>query len=324
MNIDDMCVFFDEQDRFLITTHESPDADGIGAEYALCSMLLDMGKEACVVNAESAPPQSSFFDKRNLVGDLSQVGVVPEELKDWFLIIVDTDPTNIGAIQPLVIEACRDVIVIDHHNPRKNIDVRGYFSPDSSSTCEMVFEILESMNSKISEDMAIALYTGIVFDTGSFVYPKTHARTFGIAETLVNLGVVPRDVWTHLHESKSKEALMLQAYVSQTMELHDDDRIAIQTMSRDTLIASGAHFEECQGIVNIPLQCARVRVSVFLKERRNGERRCSLRSKGEVDCSIVAYNLGGGGGHTTAAGFRFEASFTEIQDKILEMVHRCF
>jgi len=324
MNIADMRVFLNEHDRFLITTHESPDADGVGAEYALCSTLLDMGKKACIVNADSTPPKFSFFDKRNLVRDLSQVGAIPDNVQDWFLVIVDTDPTNIGAMRPSVIGVCQDIIVIDHHNPKKSINARGYFLPDSSSTCEMIFEILELMNKKISEDIALALYAGIVFDTGSFIYPKTQARTFRIAETLVNNGVVPREVWTHLYENISKEALMLQAYVFRTIELHDDDRIAFQTMSRDTLIASGAHYEECQGIVNIPLQCARVRVSVFLKENKKGERRCSLRSKGEVDCSSVAYLLGGGGGHTTAAGFRFDSSFIEIQNKILEMVHGYF
>ena len=112
---------------------------------------------------------------------------------------------------------------------------------------------------------------------------------------------------------------MLQSLVTSTMVLHENDRAAVQVMSLDTLIASGADYDEAQEIVNIPLQSVKVRVSVFIKEDTKGTRRCSIRSKGEVDCAAVAQSFGGGG-HPRAAGFRFTESFAEIQDRILESI----
>jgi len=71
----------------------------------------------------------------------------------------------------------------------------------------------------IDFSMAEALYTGILFDTGCFIYPKTTAITFAIARELVRKGVEPNAVYAHVFESNSISALVLQARVLSTLEL---------------------------------------------------------------------------------------------------------
>ncbi len=323
MTLDDIREFFDENDKFLLTTHESPDGDGLGAEYALCSALLDIGKEVQILNSDPSSSKYDFFDQKRLIKTLGVDGDYPDDLSNWTLVILDTEPTNIGSITETVLNKCLDVVVLDHHSPKKTLEYRNWLVPDSSSTCEMVFRILEAMRVGFKRDVAIALYTGIVYDTGSFIYPKTQARTFRIAETLVSSGAVPNEIFTKLYESKSKGALMLQSLVTSTMILYEEDRVSVQIMPRETLIASGAEYDESQEIVNIPLQCAKVRVSVFFKENEQGVRRCSIRSKGEVDCAAISHSFGGGG-HKTAAGFRFDKPFIEIQDEVLEAMRPYF
>lgn len=323
MTLDDIREFFDENDKFLLTTHESPDGDGLGAEYALCSALLDIGKEVRILNSDPPSSKYDFFDQKKLIRTLDVDGDYPDDLSNWTLVILDTEPTNIGSITETVLNKCLDVVVLDHHSPKKTLEYRNWLVPDSSSTCEMVFRILEAMRVGFKRDVAIALYTGIVYDTGSFIYPKTQARTFRIAETLVSSGAVPNEIFTKLYESKSKGALMLQSLVTSTMILYEEDRVSVQIMPRETLIASGAEYDESQEIVNIPLQCAKVRVSVFFKENKQGVKRCSIRSKGEVDCAAISHSFGGGG-HKTAAGFRFDKPFIEIQDEVLEAMRPNF
>ncbi len=323
MTLDDIREFFDENNKFILTTHESPDGDGLGAEYALCSALLEIGKEVQVLNSDIPASKYEFFNQKKLIKTLGADGAYPEDLEEWTLVVLDTEPSNIGSMADTVLARCREVVVLDHHSPKDTLDFRSWLEPDSSSTCEMIFRILEAMRLSIKRDVAVALYAGIVYDTGSFIYPKTRARTFRIAEILVSSGAVPNEVFTRLYESKSKGALILQSLVTSTMILYEEDRVAVQIMPRDTLIASGAEYDEGQEIVNIPLQCAKVRVSVFLKENEKGVRRCSIRSKGEVDCAVISHSFGGGG-HKTAAGFRFEESFIEIQDEVLEAMHPYF
>lgn len=323
MTLDEVREFFDKNDKFLLTTHETPDGDGLGAEYALCSVLLDIGKEARILNSDPAPAKYDFFDSRKLIRTVGIDADYPEDLDQWTLVVLDTEPTNIGTMAETVLTGCFDVVVLDHHSPKNNLEYRNWLSPNSSSTCEMIFRVLEAMRVGFKHDVAVALYTGIVYDTGSFIYPKTQARTFRIAETLVSSGAVPNEIFTNLYESKSKGALILQSLVTSTMILHQEDKIAVQIMPLETLIASGAEYDESQEIVNIPLQCAEVRVSVFIKENEQGIKRCSVRSKGEVDCAAIAQSFGGGG-HKTAAGFRFDKAFAEIQDEVLEAMRPYF
>ena len=323
MTLDDIREYFDENDKFLLTTHESPDGDGLGAEYALCSALLEIGKKIQIINSDPPANKYNFFDQKKLIKTINIDCEFPEDLENWNLIVLDTEPTNIGSIVDTVLDGCREVVVLDHHSPKGDIGYKNWLVPNSSSTCEMVFRILEAMRVGFKRDVAVALYTGIVYDTGSFIYPKTQARTFRIAETLVSSGAVPNEIFSYLYESKSKGALLLASLVTSTMMLYDEDRIAVQIMPRDTLIASGAEYEESQEIVNFPLQCGKIRVSVFLKENEQGVKRCSIRSKGEVDCAAVSH-LFEGGGHKTAAGFRFEKPFMEIQEEVLEAMHPYF
>jgi len=322
MLLNDICEVFRKNDEFLICTHMTPDGDGLGAEYALCSALLDLNKKAMILNADRMPPKYQFIDQRKIIKTLGIDGDYPENFKNWTLVLLDTNPTNIG---PIIDESVigQNIVIIDHHETNREMSYLAWLNPDSSSTCEMIFDLIEAMNARITPDIAIALYAGIVYDTGSFAYPKTQASTFKIAEILVRNGAIPNVVFSHLYAKKSKASLTLQTMVTSTLRLYHSDHVAIQLMPRETLIASGAHYEEAQEIVNYPLQSSCVEVSIFFKENEKGVKRCSIRSKSLVDCAAIAQKFGGGG-HKTASGFHVKKTFEEIQHELLELLHLYF
>ena len=324
MLLNDVCKVFRENDKFLICTHEAPDGDGLGAEYALCSTLLDLNKEALILNADPMPPKYHFIDKRGIIKSINIDGKYPRNLKDWTLVILDTNLSNIGPLVDIsTSKETLNTVIIDHHVVSGELGYSAWLNPDSSSTCEMVFDLIEAMNIRITLDIAVALYTGIVYDTGSFAYPKTQARTFEIAEILVRNGAIPNEIFSQLYARRSKASLTLQTMVMSTLRLYHNDHVAIQLMSRETLITSGAHYEEAQEIVNYPLQCFCVQVSIFLKENEKGRKRCSIRSKGTVDCVSIAQPYRGGG-HKTASGFQVKKPFEEIQLELLELLRPYF
>ena len=57
------------------------------------------------------------------------------------------------------------------------------------------------MHINMTYEILVAVYLGIVYDTGSFIYPKTSARTFAIAEDCVKNGVSPNYIYSKLYES---------------------------------------------------------------------------------------------------------------------------
>jgi len=324
MLLSDICEIFKKEDKFIISTHMTPDGDGLGAEYALCSALLDLNKKALILNADHISPKYHFIDERKIIKTLGIDGAYPKDLKDWILVMVDTNLTNISPlIDRSVVDASLNIVIIDHHVINKETKYPAWLDPDSPSTCEMIFDLLAALNVRITPDIATALYAGIIYDTGSFAYPKTRAQTFKIAEILVRNGAIPNVVFSHLYAEKSKAFMKLQTIVAESLQLYYNDHVAFQLMPRETLIASGAHYEEAQELVNYPLQCYSVQLSIFLKENEKGIKRCSIRSKGIVDCVEIA-NTFGGGGHKNASGFQVKESFAEIQRELLELLSPYF
>ena len=53
--------------RILITTHEFPDADGIGSEIALCLALREYGKQSYCVNEEPLLERYQYLDQDKVV-----------------------------------------------------------------------------------------------------------------------------------------------------------------------------------------------------------------------------------------------------------------
>lgn len=249
---------------------------------------------------------------------------LPRDLERWALLMLDTnDVRNIGQIATLVLPRVKEHFIIDHHENEGDLLAGNYVQRSASSTAEILHPLIGALGVSIDYPMALALYTALVYDTGSFIYPKTTALTFEIARDLVALGVEPNVVYANVYESNSISALMLHARVLSTLELAHGNRVALLTMRREMIAESGGTYEEADGLINIPLKSEDIRVSIFFKENPEGLMRCSMRSKGTIDVAEIAQRYGGGG-HRTAAGFKCRDSIEETRGMVLSMLEKYF
>jgi len=226
-------------------------------------------------------------------------------------------------VASLVLPRVREYFIIDHHEYEGDVVTGNLIEKSASSTSEILYLIFKDLGVQIDLPMAEALYTGIIYDTGCFIYPKTTAITFDIARELVRKGVQPNAVYAHVYESNSVSALVLQSRVLATLELALGDHVAVLTMTADMIRDSGANYEEADGLINIPLRSEEIRVSVFFKENTEGLLRCSLRSKGAINVAEIA-QLFDGGGHQTAAGFKCRQSLETTKEIVLERLRVYF
>jgi phosphoesterase RecJ-like protein len=165
----------------------------------------------------------------------------------------------------------------------------------------------------------VAAFGGLSYDSGSFAYSKTTARTFATARILVEAGVSPYEIYGELNESATTNSLLLQRQVMSTLELHCQGRVAVQILKKADLESTGARFEDAEAFINIPLKSRDILVSILIKENREGPVRCSLRSKGKVNVSKIAQQFSGGG-HALAAGFRSDLNIEKTLEQVLEQV----
>jgi phosphoesterase RecJ-like protein len=317
MMFESVKAFIDSHEKFILTTHETPDGDAIGSEYAMLKALQKLGKTAMVFNADPMPKNFRFIDETNEIKKLPKPSRLPRNLEEFGLFILDANDTgNIGGVSRLILPKVSGYFILDHHDSDTDILSPGLVRQSASSTAEILFQLFQELEIEVDKPMANALYTAIVYDTGSFIYPKTSALTFRIAHSLVLAGVNPNRIYTQVYETKSIESLLLQSSVLATLELCYDNHVAVLTMLKSLLEETGASYEEGHQLINIPLAAESVEVSVFFKENLEGMLRCSLRSKGSVDVAEVARSFGGGG-HKTAAGFKCRESLDEVRSKLL-------
>ena len=310
--------FLRENDKFILTTHETPDGDAIGSEIGFFELLKQLGKKVRIINADPGGIRYEFLDSPGDIEILSDTTILPEDIGEWNLIILDTnDISNIGGVSKRVLPLVREYYIIDHHEKTENIIPTNHVEKNASSTSEILFELYQAMGQPLSLRAARGLYVGIVFDTGSFIYPKTTAKTLAIAAELVALGVFPNQIYSHVYESNSTSSLILSSRVLGTLELWCDKHVAVQTMTKEMIVECNANYYEADTIINLPLKSYAIRASVFFKENLEGILRCSMRSKGKIDVASIAHEFGGGG-HLTAAGFKCQESLEEIKTKVLD------
>ena len=309
--------FLKRHSSLIITTHDPADPDGLGAEKVLYLIAKSMGKHVRIINSGQMPENYRFMDTDNLVETWKDV---TESLpREAALAIVDTsDEYNIGELRDIIPYAS-EVFFIDHHEHSAFCTLKGYTDETASSVCELMVELAEAAGVTLSLSHARAAYAGIVYDTGFFAYPKTTTRTFRAALSLIGAGVRPYDIYQALCENISNRTLLLQRAVFSSLEIRNQGRVALQVLRKSDLEKTGANYEDTDNFVNTPMKSREIEVSIVVKENREGQIRCSLRSKGKVNVSELAQNLGGGG-HITAAGFKTKMSIDETVDIILNKV----
>jgi len=322
MTLDGMAKQLMDGDNYVIVSHDGPDPDGLGAAYALTLALSTLGKMSVAAVSDKIPAKFRFIDRRGLFKSLSDEGSLPFPAAEATPIIVDThDMDYLGQKPAELIAAAKPPLVIDHHELKAEPGELEFVDPSASSSSELVYLLSQALGVELPVDAAEAVFAGIVYDTGSFSYPKTSERTFACALALVRRGVKPYEVHNRMYESSSDGVLILQKAVISSLELELEGQVALQSLRKDDLSASGASYEDAEDLVNIPLQDKRVEVSVLFKENLEGKLRCSLRSKGGVNVARIAQTFGGGG-HKTAAGFTCRSPLARAKVDVVQSIAR--
>jgi phosphoesterase RecJ-like protein len=177
-------------------------------------------------------------------------------------------------------------------------------------------------------DKAIAtcLYTGILTDTGSFRFSNTNQAAFAISREMAELGMEPYDVAQHVFGTYSLERLKLLNLALNSIEISDNGKLSMMTVTRRMLKDTGTQTEDVDGLINYARRIKDVRVAALIHELPNGSNgrlrksryHVSLRSDGTVDVADIAGSFGGGG-HISAAGFQTESTLSSLKTEIITL-----
>ena len=222
-------------------------------------------------------------------------------------LIFGLDFNSLSRIQDLskIVKKTRaDKIMIDHHESPEFFANLNYSDPSMSSTCEMVYNIINASDSKLlDKKIACCLYTGIMTDTGSFRYPSTTSVTHKVVSHLINLGANGSSIHQKIFDSSSMSRIKLLGISLSNLVKIPDLPVVYITLSKEELKTSRYKKGDTEGFVNYGLSLKGVNFSCMMIENETeGKIKMSFRSQGNFSVENFARNYFNGGGHLNAAG----------------------
>ena len=303
--------------RVALSTHLNADGDGCGSESALARMLAAHGLVPRVVNPTPWPEMFEF-----LLGDefVNLTSKGSKALRDIDLLIVldISDVTRLGHLTESVRALSVPKLVIDHHVASDDpAGPNGLSDTTACATAELVYDIAQVLGWEITPDVARALYTGMLTDTGGFRFSNTSPRCLAVAAQLLAHGVDPEEMYTRIYASAPAGRVRLMADVLATLQVDELHGLTWLTMQSDALDKYAVKAEDLDGIVEHARSIAGTRMALLFRDLGHGKVKISFRSIGGTDVNAFAREFGGGG-HAKASGALVAGELSEVRDRVVE------
>ncbi len=277
----------------MIASHQRPDGDAIGSAMAMALALRAMGKHATVVTDAIPPVFLQPFP------GVDGIRITPE-IHDTFdaALIMECSELSRTGVRGL---DRAPVMNIDHHPGNKVYGAVNWIDESAAACGEMACALIDALGVTITPDIATHIYLAILTDTGSFHFSHLSPLTYDIARRCVEAGADPQWIARAHYDSNSLSRVRIFGAVMNGMVIVAEGRVALLSITRQTMADLGGTNDDLEGLINFPLTVKDIEAVAFLKEVGDHDWRISLRSKGPVDIGVIA-RANSGGGHTNAAG----------------------
>lgn len=326
--------------RVVVLTHMKPDGDAVGSSAALVR-ALNLGTPGRA-EAWYAGPMPMWFAP---IVETTPVKVIdadgpPSHADPDAVVVVDTGSwTQLEPFHDWLVKRREECIIVDHH-VRGDEDVAPVRLIDAASAaaCQPVAEICRVLLGKPSlsalpPEVAEMLYLGLATDTGWFRHSNVDKRVMVTAGELLEAGARNVRLYQEVEQRSTQGRLRLMARAIESLELFDNDRFAIMTLSMEDFNECGADPGESGGLVDLPQTISTVLATALLTRVDYGDHggkkgeaslltKLSLRSKSGakfIDVNRVCAEFGGGG-HIHAAGARVRMTVEDVKKKLIELV----
>ena len=287
--------------RILVSGHLSPDGDSLGSMIALARLLRNAGYEAFATADLNALGKPGFLEG---VENLIPVRKLKRQKK--FDLFIAVDCASFERMPPEVRPVAEKLpkICIDHHvtNDGSFADV-SIVDAEASSTGELIWRIAKWNEWKLDRAISEALWVAIVTDSGRFAYDSTRPGTMRTAGDLLKHDVRTSLINDILYGTFPKKAIELKRIAWRSLHVWKNRKVAEVTLTRDDFREVRGTKADAEDIIEIPRSVAKNEIALFFYQipDRTKETRCSIRTRGDWDATVLAAKFGGGG-HVKAAG----------------------
>lgn len=216
------------------------------------------------------------------------------------------------------------VVNIDHHAGNDFFGKINWVDLTATSTAEILVSLVESLSREknlLNEDVATALLTGVITDTGSFQNVNTTPKSLTVAAQLVAAGGRQQEIIRHIFKTKPLSTLKLWGKILAKVQSEPELRFVWSKIALSDFTEVGAEEAETTGIIDELLKSAPdIDFALLITERQDGVHGSLRAVSPGVDVSAIA-KMFGGGGHEAAAAFQmYGENLDEKEQEILEKI----
>ncbi len=284
-----------EYDRIVIFRHQTPDFDALGTQIGLYYFIKENfpSKDVHIVGENHVVFTPRLYQEMEILDEAYYN-------EPFLAIVVDTADTK--RISDGHFKQASYIIKIDHHPNRESYGNVNIVLEDLAAAAELVSLILFSFPKKykISKNCAKYLYSGLVGDSGRFLFNSTSVTTFEVAKRLISTGFdISKDVYQKMYQ-KQMEDLKVTAYVLNNFKVSPHG-VAYYVLSEKIQNELNITFErgkenlgQLSNIEDIHIWCS------ITEDKSHNRWKVSIRSKGiKINGVAEKYH---GGGHDQASG----------------------
>lgn len=294
----------DKAKKILVPLHIMPDGDSVGSALALEAYLKSLGKEVYLISYHKVPEYlARILDTKNIIENFDYENFDFSEVD--LLLAADIAEQKLLTDESIYkLPENLKIICIDHHPSNTLWGEINLIDTEASSTASLLYRSF-SQKDLITTEMLKPLAVGIITDTGNFKNFNTKPEDFEIMADIMKKGLAVNELLQEFLVI-SLDDIHYKAIVYKNTELNNEEKYVYSYCTKENLKDAGFGVDKkfAGGITDIRF-VEGAEFAFFLKEKNNkGDSDFSVAFRSinpEIDVSIIAERLNGGG-HKTAAG----------------------
>lgn len=284
-----------QYNTIVVARHMSPDPDAVASQIALRDAI------------KLTFPKKNVYAVGVSVAKFKTYGVLDKIDETTFnedALLIALDVPNMSRIDGVDPNEFREILKIDHHPSEEVFGECDWVDESSSSTCQMIIELLFETGMKFDRKIAENLYMGVVSDSDRFLITYTTAKTFKLVANLIEKSQIDfTKLYANLYERPYSE-IKFHGYLSENLNITESG-FAYLIVTPEILKEFNVDSSTPSNMINDFSNIRGVYVWMFATyDERNEIYKVNIRSKGPVINDTAA--LYGGGGHKYASGARIK------------------
>ena len=300
-----------QYDTIVIARHTSPDPDAVASQTALRDSIKLTFPKKNVYAVGVGVAKFKFY------GTMDKIDETTFEEESLLLCL---DVPNKDRVDGVDINAFTEVFKIDHHPSEEDFGDCDWVDETSSSTCQMIIELLLQTPLKYDRKVAENLYLGVVSDSDRFLVSYTTYKTFYLVGKLIEkTGIDFVSLYPNLYERGINE-IRFHGFIGENLNVTDNGLAYIE-ISKQDLEKYNVDPATPSNMINDFSNIKDVYVWIFITyDEKNELYKINIRSKGPIINDTAAKY--GGGGHKMASGIRLKDK-KEIPKLIEDLDNDC-